>query len=266
MSRIIFNIVDRAIRRLRNRELKLAKAIANNNVIDADKLLQQGADANAKTADKSNVPIIFLIFEKKHFTLPQSKLGDRPHRSYRITAKRSCLQLLLEHGAKTNVRNELGQTPLEIAILWCMPDIVKLLLLYGADPNINDRHGITPLMKTAILAIRDARPTKDKLQIIMHLLDSGAKIDAQTPDGKTALMYATGNSRIEIVELLVSSGASLSICDRQGNKASDIIGRSVTPEQRSYLQKILTQPQLNVLRYKYQEFIPEGDRLLNSIL
>ena len=193
-------------------------------------------------------------------------MGDRPNISYNITAKEQCLGLLLEYGGDPNVRDSLGRTVLEIAILWCLPNIVKLLLLNGADPNLRNGDRLTPLMKTAILGIQDARPMDDKLKIIMYLLDSGAEIDAQAPDGKTALMYAVGNIRLNIVKFLVSSGASLTITDHQGNQACDIISQSINQQQRVYLHKILTQPQLNIAKYQYQQFIPEGDRLLAPII
>ena len=223
MSWIIFNVVEKIrLYSQRQEELRLAKAVATNDVAAVKKLLQQGVDPNTKIVGQASESLIFLVFEKVWFTLPQELISDRSRTSYYITVKEKCLRLLLEYKADPNVRDNLGRSVLEIAILWCMPQIVKLLLLHGADPNFRDQNGITPLMKTAILGIQDARPIKDKLQIIMHLIESGAEIDAQTPNGKTALMYATGNARMEIVELLVSSGASLSVTDSQGNQAKDI--------------------------------------------
>ena len=266
MSWVIFNIVEGVKNYSRQQELKLAEALAINDVTTVKQLLDRGVDPNAKVVGKTGEPLIFLVFEKKHFTLPQGSIGDRHRAIYCLTAKERCLRLLLKYGVDPNVRDSLGRTVLDIAIIWCMPDVVKWLLMNGADPNLRDNKQLTPLMKTAILGIRDARSMQDKLQIVMHLIDSGVEIDARSLDGKTALMYATGNTRLEIVELLVSSGASLSICDRQGNRACDIIGQSVSDRQRLYLQRILTQPQLNVVKHKYREFVPEGDLLLNEVI
>ena len=266
MSWVIFDWISKRNNYSHLQELKLAEAIAANNPKTVKNLLKQGVDPNLKIVGQNQEAIIFLCFAKQYFNLPAGYLSDRERTSYRLVAQKECLELLLVFGADPNLRDSLGRTLLDIAILWCMPDIVKLLLLHGADPNTKDRHGITPLMKTAILGIEDARPQSDKLKIAIHLIESGAELDAQAPDGKTALMYATGNSRLQMVELLISSGASVSICDRFGNRADDIIDRGVTPQQRVYLQKILTQPPIDLLKYQYQNLIPEGNRLLKSLL
>jgi uncharacterized protein len=264
-------IIDHLVKKLRAfgnpQELKkLAEAVVNDDLLLAKKLLDKGVDPNIRLIAQANEPLIFLTFSKEWFTLPLEKTGDRPTTSYKITAKSKCLGLLLKYGAEPNVRDSQGRSVLDIAILWCLTDTVKLLLLNGADPNFRAKNGKTPLMKAAILGLQDARPMEHKLQIMMHLLDSGAEIDAQTPEGKTALMYAVGNSRLEVVELLVSSGASLLIRDHQGNRARDIINQGASPQQQQYLRKILSQPQVNITKYKYQEFVPEGDRLLAPII
>lgn len=267
MSWVIFDFLERIRLYSQNQELKLAEAIVANDIVGIRKLLEQGVDPNVKLVGIASEPIIFLIFQKIWFTLPSGSISDRPKTLYKIIAREQCLRLLLEWGVNPNVRDSLGRTTLELAILWCLPHVVKLLLIHGADPNLRDPNGITPLMKTAILGIQDARPMTEKLQIIMHLIDKGAEINAQAPDGKTALMYATGKARMEIVELLIHSGASLSITDNEGNQAQDIISRGISEQQQTYLRRILTQPQLNFLiKYQYHKFSLEEERLLEPNL
>lgn len=244
----------------------LAEAIVSQDLTTMKRLLNRGVNPNVELVGQNCEPIIFLAFTKSRFKLPCTKIGEDEIESYRLTAKLACLRLLLEYGANPNVRDSRGRTPLEIAILWSLPEAVKLLLLQGADPNLRNCQGQTPLIKAAILGIQDARPMEYKLQIMLDLLDSGAEIDARTPDGKTALMHAVGHSRLEIVKLLVSSGASVTIKDFQGNRARDIISRASTKVQQQYLRRILSQPQIDISRYKYVEYIPEGDRQLARII
>lgn len=253
MSWVIFNIAEQIRAKSRRQELKLAEAIAVDNVAQVKQLLQRGVNPDARVVGQGNEPIIFLIFEKNWFTLPKV-MGDR-FNSYTLTVKEQCLRLLLKYGADPDLRDSLGRTVLEIAIVWCMPDLVKLLLLHDANPNSRGKNQLTPLMKTAILGIEDARPMFDKLQIIMHLIDSGAELEARSPSGKTALMYATGNARQEVAELLISSGASLTI---NSDRVRETIDN--TSEQRS------TQTSKNLVKEKYQKFVPEGDRLLAPLL
>lgn len=266
MSWVIYHTFERYFGLAKKRELKLAEAVTSNDLETVKKLLNLGVDPNLRIVGQHREPIIFLCFEKSWFTLPLAKIGDRAKKSYQITAKLECLRLLLEHGAKPDLRDSLGRTALEMAIVWCLPEVVKLLLLYGAEPNLRDAKGQTPLIKAAILGIQDARPMQHKIKIMIDLLDSGAEIDAQTPDGRTALMYAVGHLRLEIVKFLVSNGASLTICDRQGNQAKDIISRSSAIQQQRYLYQILNQPQVNLSKSEYREYVPEGDRQLAPII
>jgi|GEM_PF-1957586 len=266
VSWVIYHAVAKNRIWAKKQELKLANAVAKNDLTAVTRFLNKGVNPNVRIVGQNREPLIFLAFEKSWFSLPLQKIGDRPKKTYKITAKPEYLRLLLKYGANPNLRDSNGRTVLETAILWCLPATVKLLLLNGADPNLLDKNGQTPLMKCAILGIQDARPIEHKREIMMHLLDSGAAIDTQAPDGKTALMYAVGNSRQEIVEFLVSSGASLTIADNRGNRAKDIINRGSTSQQQNCLRKILSQPQMNISRYKYQQYIPEGDRLLATII
>lgn len=54
---------------------------------------------------------------------------------------------LLEQGAALDARDELGRTPLMLAVMQRKPEVVRLLLDRGADPTIADNAGRTPLQQ-----------------------------------------------------------------------------------------------------------------------
>jgi hypothetical protein len=55
--------------------------------------------------------------------------------------------LLLDQGAALDARDELGRTPLMLAVMQNRPDVARLLLDRGADPNVADNSGHTPLQQ-----------------------------------------------------------------------------------------------------------------------
>lgn len=267
MNWIISSVLQKIQTYSQGKELQLAQAIAIDDLKTVNRLLAEGVDPNAKIVGKKLNPLIFLVFTKNWFSLPPDSPYDYGHTLYNITAKTECLHLLLKYQANPNVRDTLGRTVMEIAITWCMPDIVRLLLNFSADPNFPNGEGVTPLMKTVILGVKDARPMTHKQRIAADLIDSGADLDAQGANGMTALMYAARHGRMEMADLLVTKGASLSIKNKQGKTAYDLIPASLYPDRRNYLQKILQEPQLAspVSGGKYYQ-PPEGDRLLSQIL
>ncbi|MGZ4999204.1 MAG: ankyrin repeat domain-containing protein [Methylomonas sp.] len=96
-------------------------AIKNNFTIIANLLLKAGAHADVK--DASGLTPLLEACGKKT-------------RGYKELALR-----LIEHGADLNARNNIGWTPLMLAISVGDSDIVALLLDYGADPEVKTPKG-----------------------------------------------------------------------------------------------------------------------------
>lgn len=54
---------------------------------------------------------------------------------------------------------------------------------------------------------------------MLHLIDLGAKINAVSPDGKSALMYSAETCDIQVGRILLSKGARLELRDKFGRTA-----------------------------------------------
>jgi ankyrin repeat protein len=144
------------------------------------------------------------------------------------------VQLLLNRGADVNQTTTHSVFALGMASQHLQPHVVELLLRHGA--NVDQRSaflGWTALMSTVCLGCTDQPGGDDDersddqrkeedvpkiLSIVKMLLEAGADINARGPssfglndnEGDTALnLCAAGDDKIEVVELLISSGALL---------------------------------------------------------
>ena len=116
---------------------------------------------------------------------------------------------LLRAGARPDVTNRYGVTPLSLAAANGNAAILSLLIAAGADPNAPSAQHEPVLMTAARSGSVDA---------VRCLLDHGADVNAREPwQGETALMWAAGQNHAAIAQLLIQHGA-------------DVDARSPTPE------------------------------------
>jgi hypothetical protein len=62
---------------------------------------------------------------------------------------------LLDQGAARDARDDLGRTPLMLAVMQRRVEVVRLLLDHGADPNVADNSGRTPLQRAKQQDLRE---------------------------------------------------------------------------------------------------------------
>jgi ankyrin repeat protein len=117
------------------------------------------------------------------------------------------VEVLLAAGVKVDLRNPFGDTPLMLTALNGHLEIAKRLRGKGASV---EGSGWTPLAYAA---------TGGHDEVVRFLLGEGARIDAQSPNGTTALMMAVREGRYATALLLIDRGANVAIVNQDGATA-----------------------------------------------
>jgi ankyrin repeat protein len=104
-------------------------------------------------------------------------------------------EALLDCGAKLDQVDDDGITPLGWAAIGNHAEVAKVLIARGADVNHVDKKGFTPLLYAASIDYGDSA-------MIELLLKSGAKADAKSPEGMTALDLARKYHHTGLAEIL----------------------------------------------------------------
>ncbi|KAM8876620.1 LOW QUALITY PROTEIN: ankyrin repeat and SOCS box protein 2-like [Synchiropus picturatus] len=105
---------------------------------------------------------------------------------------------LLNHGASVNAQCHFGWTALQEAASRNNVEICEMLLKAGAKLNLPNIYGITPTFTAA---------QSGHVAALRCLLKHGADVNTEAADGATALYEAAKNGHEAVVELLLSQSA-----------------------------------------------------------
>lgn len=154
--------------------------------------------------------------EDFEFRLREASKVPEKELEKRRKIKLQIAKLLIEAGARVNVDDGYGATPLYNSAAG-KSDLMLLLVEHGA--HVNSRTGIYidgPGNKTPLhLAIH----SPDNLAILIH---EGAHLNATDTNGNTALHRAVREDLLSSVKLLLDAGADRTIKNKEGKIASDL--------------------------------------------
>ncbi|KAM6223722.1 ankyrin repeat domain-containing protein 27 [Rhynchocyon petersi] len=141
-----------------------------------------------------------------------SRDGSSPLHVAALHGRADLIPLLLQHGARTGIRNANQAVPLHLACQKGHFQVVKYLLDLGAKLNKKDISGNTPLIYAC---------SNGHHQVAALLLQRGASINVSNKKGNTALHEAVTGRHVFVVELLLLHGASVQVLNKRQCTAMD---------------------------------------------
>lgn len=183
---------------------------ARKNMIPlAKKLLEKGADPDATcwrgqcallvTSWMGHTEIAHMLLEKgANPNIPEG--GIYPLALACQYGYDTIARALIDHGAKLDVQDSYGKTPLNRAAYGGHVEIVQALLQKGANIDLPDNDGHTPLMSVGLVECRRdfVGPDKRKMRISELLIGAGADTTGEDKNGNTALSIAVNSKHHEI--------------------------------------------------------------------
>ena len=162
----------------------------------AQLLIERGADPNAQDGHGATPLHAGVVSQWRGFqtgVFENMEVGKIGGQIPTVSAPEVITQLLLEHGAGPNARNDDGATPLHVASRAGRLKVVERLLELGANLHARDNEGRTPL---------HAASGMGKVAVAQLLIEHGADPNVQDGQGSTPLHVGVVSRRKDLRVML----------------------------------------------------------------
>jgi ankyrin repeat protein len=209
-----------------NGKTALQEACRNGHVEVVRFLLDAGADVHARTESGENAVSMAArgsprysfgsLIERFSVTSQDRMLGGTvslagsvasPSGKNQVIRKNEddyigTITLLRENGADIESKDDIGTTPLLVAMQNEKWEIAKSLLDWGADPNIYDQRGYYPLLVSVM---------KGNMEFVQSLLRTYVAIPVEVRKKQPLLGIAASRGDLEVIKVLSSAGIPFKI-------------------------------------------------------
>lgn len=161
-------------------------------------------------ASQGKPDIVRMLLEKGAKVNVKDVRDNLPIHHAAMKGHTEVVQILIDAGSEINTQDKNGWTALHCAAYWNKPDVVKCLLKNEADVNIENKDKRSALHETA----RSQEKGDFELgEIAQRLIEAGSDVNAKSSDlGEadfTGLMFASYHNHPEVASALISAGCEI---------------------------------------------------------
>lgn len=225
-------------------------AAQNGNLQVVQKLVE--AKADVQMADLNGETPLFAAIQGKHLAVTEylisakadvnktNKFGDSPLVRAVSLDNLDITKTLIQNKANVNVKDNFQEPLLQIAIRQGNVDIVKELIRAGVD--VNETGAPTEMRESEKVKVTKLTPLqnavlKDRITIAELLLQAGARVNDQDTLGKSALIMAVENGKIEMTKTLLKYKPDLYLKNFSGETVLLVAKKRGYPEIEEILNK-----------------------------
>ena len=220
-------------------DYNLMIAASQGYISEIDRLIQKGADVNAKT-DQGATPLVFAVSNNNEASVKTLLKYDPILEEVTVNNETALLiavknrnftitETLLRAGADVNWKDSHGATPLSHASINGFLEIADLLLYYDAEIDTRSDEGITPLLASIAAGYADVSDL---------LIQNKASLEIKDNNGFTAFLMAAYYGDTVIMDLLYKSGAYIYASNESRHNALTILISTGHTEAVKYLLRI----------------------------
>ena len=153
-------------------------------------LVDSGANPNCQFNNQDDANAIFWMVYPVCVSSWDTPLYDHNYYKY--------IKYLVDRGEDINHTDNIGWTPLLLALDRGEPETAELLIKAGAPVNKRNKSRMTGLYLASRRGLTD---------IVKLLIEHGVDVNATIREGRTAIGIAKKNGHTGVVELLIKAGA-----------------------------------------------------------